>query len=134
MPVTNDQQGLAASISKLSPNAQHLGNVAFCVVGGIIANDEVVLTAIQGWSLGMPTVAVLTNARVLIVSERRWKPVVEVFPLRPGLTIFGRHVDHQASVTFQEADRVITLDQVADVAIAVELATTARARSTGTGF
>jgi putative ABC transport system permease protein len=134
MPITNDQQGLAASISKLSPNAQHLGNVAFCVVGGIIANDEVVLTAIQGWSLGMPTVAVLTNARVLIVSERRWKPVVEVFPLRPGLTIFGRHVDHQASVTFQEADRVITLDQVADVAIAVELATTARARSTGTGF
>jgi putative ABC transport system permease protein len=134
VPVTNDHQGLAASVSKLSPNAQHLGNVAFCVVGGIIANDEVVLTAIQGWSLGMPTVAVLTNARVLIVSERRWKPVVEVFPLRPGLTIFGRHVDHQASVTFQEADRVITLDQVADVAIAVELATTARARSTGTGF
>ncbi len=134
VPITNDQQGLAVAISKLSPNSQHLGNVAFCVVGGIIGNDEVVLTAIQGWSLGMPTVAVLTNSRVLIVSERRWKPVVEVFPLRPGLTIFGRHVDHQASVTFQEADRVITLDQVADVAVAVELATTARSRSNGTGF
>jgi hypothetical protein len=71
---------------------------------------------------------------VLIVSERRWKPVVEVFPLQTGLTIFGRHVDNQASVTFQVADRVVTLDQVADVAVAVELATTARARSTGTGF
>ncbi|HKY14638.1 MAG TPA: hypothetical protein VJM33_06905, partial [Microthrixaceae bacterium] len=133
-PVTPDQQGLAAAVSKLAPASQHSGTVAFCVVGGLLATDEVVLTAVQGWALGMPTVAVLTNTRVLVVSERRWKPLVEAFSLRPGLTIFGRHVDHQASVTFQEGDRVVTLDQVADVPIAVELATTARARSTGTGF
>jgi hypothetical protein len=119
---------------KLSPASQQVGHVAFCVAGGLIGGEEMVLSAIQGWSLGMPTVAVLTNSRVLIVSERRWKPVIEAFHLRPGLTIFGRHVDNQASVTFQEADRVVTLDQVGDVATAVELATNARARSTGTGF
>jgi hypothetical protein len=60
--------------------------------------------------------------------------VVEQFALEPGLSIFGRHVDDAASLTFQEGDRVVSVDQIRDVAIAIELATAARTRASGTGF
>ena len=130
----SDAQGLSAAIGRLSPASQNAGSVAFTVAGALVGTDELVLVAVQGWSLGMPTVAVLTSGRIIVISERKWTPLVEVFALKTGLTIFGRHVDNTASITFQESDRMVNVDQITDVNLAVELATTARSRATGTGF
>ncbi len=130
----SDSQGLSAAIGRLSGASQNTGSVAFTVAGALIGSDEMVLVAVQGWSLGMPTIAILTGSRIIVVSERKWTPLVETFALQTGLTIFGRHVDNTASITFQESDRMVNVDQIADVNQAVELATTARSRTTGTGF
>ena len=130
----NDDHGLSAAVARLSPEAQQSGAVAFSVAGALVAREEAVLTALSGWSLGLPTVVVLTTSRLLVVSDRRFNPVVEVFALRPSLSIYGQHLDGSASITFQDTDRVLTVDQVPDVPVAIELANSARTRTNGIGF
>jgi hypothetical protein len=125
-----DPQGVSAAISRLAPSSQQNGAAGFMVAAALLGPDERVLVAVQGWSRGMPAVAMLTTMRAIIVCERQWKPVVESFPLRPSLAVFGRHLDGRASMTFQDTDRGVTLDQIADVALAVELADATRAQST----
>lgn len=134
MPNGASDRGLSVAVNRLSPASRESGAVAFTVAGALIEADEAVLTSVAGWSLGLPTVAVLTTSRILVVSERRYTPVVEVFALRPSLTIYGRHLDNAATITFQDNDRVLTVDQIPDIQLAVELATAARSRTTGTGF
>jgi len=129
-----DGSPLGAAVSRLGPRSQATGSVAFSVIGALLAENEMPLVAVQGWTLGLPTAIVLTTSRILVVSDRHYSPLVEEFGLLPGLTIFGRHVDETASITFQEGDRLVGVDQIVDVALAVELATTARSRAAGTGF
>lgn len=129
-----DGTGMVTALGRLSRASQQAGEVAFTVAGALISGDERVLVAVQGWSLGMSTVAVLTTQRIIVVSERRWRPLVEEFWLQPGLSILGRHVDDAASLTIQAGDQVVSLDQIRDVPLAVELANTARTRAAGTGF
>lgn len=130
----SDDHGLSAAVARLSPEAQHSGAVAFSVVGALITREEAVLSSVSGWSSGLPTVVVLTTSRLLVVGDRRFNPVVEVFALRPSLTIFGQHLDGSASITFQDTDRVLTVDQIPDVAVAIELANATRTRTNGVGF
>ena len=80
------------------------------------------------------TVIVVTETRALIVSDRRYVPEVEIFELGAGLTIHGRHANEQASLTFTDGERLITVDQIVDVGLAVELANTARNRTVGGDF
>jgi len=129
-----DPQGISAAISRLAPSSQQNGAAGFMVAAALLGPDERVLVAVQGWAHGMPAVAVLTTMRAVVVCERQWKPVVESFPLRPSLAVFGRHLDGRASMTFQDTDRALTLDQIADVALAVELAEATRAQSTRNSF
>jgi len=129
-----DGSPLGAAVARLGPRSQATGSVAFSVIGALLAENEMPLVAVQGWTLGLPTAIVLTTSRILVVSDRHYSPLVEEFGLEPGLTIFGRHVDETASITFQEGDRLVGVDQIVDVALAVELATTARSRAAGTGF
>jgi hypothetical protein len=132
--LVTDPQGISAAISRLAPSSQQNGAASFMVAAALLGPDERVLVAVQGWSHGMPAVAVLTTMRAVVVCERQWKPVVESFPLRPSLAVFGRHLDGRASMTFQDTDRALTLDQIADVALAVELAEATRAQSTRNSF
>jgi hypothetical protein len=118
----------------MSPAAQQQGNAALLVAGSHLGADEHVTVGVQGWVGGLPAVALLTDRRILIVVERRWRPALDSYPLRPGLTIYGRHVDQTASITFQEGDRTLTIEHIGDVALAVELATTARSQTNATGF
>ena len=129
-----DPNGLGAVVSRLAPTSQQAGAASFLVVGSQLGPDERVLGAVQGWALGLPTVAALTNLRVIVVGERRWKPLVDNFPLRPSLSLFGRHIDNTASITLQDGDHVLTLEQIVDVQMAVEMATTARSQTTSVGF
>jgi hypothetical protein len=129
-----DPQGVSAAISRLTPSSQQNGAAAFMVAAALLGPDERVLVAVQGWSHGMPAVAVLTTMRAIVVFERQWKPVVESFPLRPSLAVFGRHLDGRAAMTFQDGDKALTIEQIADVGLAVELAEATRAQSTRNAF
>jgi hypothetical protein len=125
-----DPQGVTAAISRLAPSSQQNGAAGFMVAAALLGPEERVLVAVQGWSRGMPAVALLTTSRAIVVCERQWKPVVENFPLRPSLAVFGRHLDGRAAMTFQDTDRAVTLEQIADVTLAVELAEATRTQST----
>lgn len=129
-----DAHGLSASVSRLSAAAQQLGHVPFSIAGALLGAHEHVLGAVAGTSLGMPTAVVVTQERAIIVSDRRYVPDVEIFDLGPGLTIHGRHANDQASLTFTDSARLITVDQIVDVGLAVELANTARNRTAGGDF
>jgi len=106
--------------------------VPFSIAGALLGPDEKVLGTVAGSSLGMPTVVVVTESRALVVSDRRYVPDIEIFELGARLSVHGRHANEQASLTFADADRLITIDQIPDVGLAVELANTARTR-TGSG-
>lgn len=130
-PSAHDTHGLAASVSRLSPAAQIHGRVPFSIAGALLAEHEVVMTAVAGSSLGMPTVVLATDRRVLVVSDHGYVPEVEAFALGSSLGVHGRHANDQASLTFTQGDRLITVDQIVDVGIAVELANTVRHRGPG---
>lgn len=124
--VVADRHGLAHAVARLGAESQIDAGVPFSIAGALLEAGEVVRSAASGSSLGMATVVVLTDRRVLVVSDRRYKPDVEVFPLGPGLTVHGRHANGLASLTFGDHDRLVTVDRISDVAVAVELATAAR--------
>lgn len=134
VPSGSDEHGLAPAIGRLLPASQQRGAVALTVLGALLTDNEMVTVVVVGTSLGLPTAAALTTTRLVVVSERRWKPSVEQFVLRPGLQIHGRHIDETAALTIQDGDRLLTIDQISDVAAAVELATATRARASGSGF
>jgi hypothetical protein len=125
-----DPHHLGSVATRMSSEAQRYAAPALLVAGVLLGPDERVVGTVQGWSLGMPTVAILSTSRVLIVCERRWKPIIETFPLRPTLSVYGRHVDDRASMTFQDGDHLITIDQIPDVQLAVEMATATRTQTT----
>ncbi len=129
-----DPNGLQLAVSRMSPDAQRDATPVLLVAGALLGHDERVIGTVQGWSLGMPTVAVLSTMRVLVICERRWKPVIETFPLCPTLTVYGRHVDGRASMTFQDGEHMITLEGIPDVSLAVEMATAARTQATHQSF
>ena len=133
-PTQADTHGLAASVARLSLGSQQNGLVPFSIAGALLGPQEHVVAAVAGTSLGMPTVIVVTETRALIVSDRRYVPEVEIFELGAGLTIHGRHANEQASLTFTDSERLITVDQIVDVGLAVELANTARNRTVGGDF
>ena len=133
-PSEPDSYGLSAAITRLNPTSRDAAGVAFSVAGALLQPSERVLGAVAGSSLGMPTVVVVTEHRALIISDRRYVPDVELFDLGPGLTIYGRHANGQASLTFGDGERLVTVDQITDVGVAVELAGTARTRTSGSEF
>lgn len=134
VPSGSDEHGLAPAIGRLTVVSQQRGAVALTVLGALLTDNEMVGVVVVGTSLGLPTAVALTTTRLLIVSERRWKPAIDQFVLRPGLQIHGRHIDDTAALTIQDGDRLVTIDQIIDVAAAVELATATRARASGSGF
>lgn len=129
-----DPNGLQFAASRMCPEAQRDATPALLVAGAMLAPDERALATVQGWSMGMPTVALLSTGRILVVCERRWRPIIESFPLRPTLSVYGRHVDGRASMSFQDGEHVMTLDQIPDVSLAVEMANLARTHSTHQSF
>ena len=130
-----DVHGVAAAMSRLGPRAHQLGVVPIAVAGGLLGSDEVAVSIVVGTNAGVPATVVLTSGRVLVVTDRRWIPQVEIFQLRSGLAVQGRHLGEIASLSIGEGSRGITVDEISDVAVAVEMATMIRSRcTTPTGF
>lgn len=132
---TPDVHGVAAAMSRLAPRSHQLGVIPVTIAGGLLGADEVAVSIVVGLNGGIPAAVVLTSGRVIIVTDRRWVPDVEVFYLRAGLAVQGRHLGDTASLSIGEGQRGVTVDDIADVAVAVEMATMVRSRcTTPTGF
>jgi len=125
----SDPHGLGAAVERLDPVAVEHAVVPLAVCSVLLDDDEVVAAALIGQMLGQPAAMVLTGRRVLVANGRRWRPVVDSFPLAPGLDVRGRHDGGVAAVTLLDDERLVTVDGVGDVAAATRFAELVRART-----
>lgn len=128
-PDASDPHGLGAAVGQLDPVAVEHAVVPLAVCSVLLEDDEVVAAALIGDMLGQPAAMVLTGRRVLVANGRRWRPVVDSFPLAPGLGVRGRHDGGVAAVTLLDDERLVTVDGVGDVAAATRFADMVRSRS-----
>jgi len=124
-----DPHGLGAAVGRLDPAVVERAVVPLAVCSVLLDDDEVVAAALIGDMLGQPAAMVLTGRRVLVANGRRWRPVVDSFPLGAGLGVRGRHDGGVAAVTLLDDERLVTVDGVGDVAAATRFADLVRARS-----
>lgn len=124
-----DPHGIAGAVALLDAESRIAGSVSFAVAGALLDADESVDGLLVGRSLGMVTILVATDRKVLVISERGFSPEVERFALDPTLQVHGRTANAQASVTLIQDGTVLTVDQIREVGLAVHVADQIRART-----
>jgi hypothetical protein len=97
--------------------------------GVLLRDGEVVECLVQGQVYGANCVAVLTNARLLIVNEREFKPDVIDLVLDATVTVQGWQDDRTASLLIQQGPNSAQIERIADRPLAMELAQRIRARA-----
>jgi hypothetical protein len=121
-PLVYDPHGVGAAVSRLSSGARRAGRVAFAVLGAVLEDGDVVAVAVQGRFRGEPGVGALVGAKVVLISERKWKPDVVVVPLGSDLQVHGWQDDRTASLTFVAGHRHEAIDRIGDRGLAIEFA------------
>jgi hypothetical protein len=124
---TPDPHGLSVAVESLPPSDRERCAVPIGVCGALLVDQEVVLGVVTGHLLGHPAVVVLTNARVLVANARRWTPLVDVFQPGPELVVHTRHDRDVAALTFVQGASLTSIDDITDVASALDLAERIRA-------
>ncbi len=120
--VIDDPQGYDTAILRLHPHDRERAHVPLSVCGALLHEDEHVKGVVTGQMLGRPAAVVVTEDRVLVVNDRRWQPVVDIFPIDGDLVVRGRHDRQIAALSFADATRVSMVDGIGEVEIAIELA------------
>lgn len=133
-PLGPDPHGLGAAAMRMSTSSREDVTVALSIAAATIEQGESVIGAVGGSILGTPSAVVATGSRVIVVSDRPYAPDISLFTLGPDLTVTGRHAGGVASLTIAEEGRSISIDQIRDVELAVEIANAIRTRSSGTEF
>lgn len=126
-PVTPDENGLSVAVERLGGGEREACAVPIGVCGALLGDQEVVLGLLAGHLLGHSAVMMVTNTRILIANARRWKPLLDQFLPSADLTVHVRHDRSVASVTIVQGDRLSTVDDIADVPAALDLAERIRA-------
>jgi len=121
-PVMVDPHGLAVSVSRMSGGARRAGKVALAVLCAVLDEGDVVAVVVQGHLRGHAAVAALVDGRVVLVSDRQWKPEVVVLPVDGELTVQGWQDERTASLTFVAGGRHEVIERIGDRALAIELA------------
>lgn len=119
--------GFAAAVGRLSIQERDRATIPLLIAGAVLAPDEDVLGLVVGQMLGRPAVIVLSSRRVLVINDRRWQPVVDVYTLDGNLEVRGRHDRNVAAVGVSDGDALSMVDGIFDVQGAMNLV--ARMRS-----
>ncbi len=117
-----------AAVARLANTARRSGRTALVALGAVVRDDEQVEVVVQGRFDGTAGAAALTAGRVVVVNDRQWRPRVESIELSGDLTVQGWADDRTAALVFRTGVREVTIDHIADLTLAQELAH--RARST----
>ncbi|MEY2454997.1 MAG: hypothetical protein QOH64_3472 [Acidimicrobiaceae bacterium] len=127
--MANDPHGLGAAYGRLGSGGRKAGKASTAAVGVLLRDGEVVECVVQGQIYGANAVAVLTNARLLIVNDREFKPDIIDIALDPSVTVQGWQDDRTASLLIQQGASSAQLERIADRPLAMELAQRIRARA-----
>lgn len=118
--------GFDDAIRRLATHERERATVSLLIVGAILDEGERVLGLVVGQMLGRPAVIVLSDTRVVIVNDRQWQPVVDVYALDSKLEIRGRYDRNVAAIGVSDGDALSMVDGVFDVQSAVDLVTRIR--------
>lgn len=121
-----DGHALDRAVSRLRSDDQEAARVPLAVCGALVEPDEQVHGVVTGIMHGCAAAVVLTNSRVLVVNERRWRPVVELFALEEAPVVIGHHDGQVATISFSDGSRSVTVNEIRDVDLAVALVEASR--------
>jgi hypothetical protein len=124
--VAADQHGLDVAVSRLRAEDQDRARVPLSVCGALLHPGEHVIGAVTGQMLGRPAAVVVTQSRVLVVNDRRWQPIVDIYPIDDTLVVRGRHDRQVAALSFADDTRLSMVDGITEVDLAIALAETIR--------
>lgn len=124
-----DPNGLAVLVARLSGGARKQGRAALMVAASLLKEGERVQGLVQGTLAGRPAAGVLTDQRLVFVIDREWKPDVTEVDFSGDLTVQGWQDGRTASLIVQAGGRSYTVERIADVALAHELAAALRHRA-----
>ncbi len=117
-----DPNGFEAAVRGIDPSERERATVPLVIAGALLLPGELVEEVVTGSMLGSPAVLVLTGARVLVVNERRWQPVVDIYRLDHRLTVRGRADRGVAALSVADEDRLSIVDGITDTEGAVAVA------------
>ena len=123
---SGDPHGLDVVVGRLSRADQERAQVPLSVCGALLLPGEQVLAAVVGQMLGRTAAVVATRRRVLIVNDRRWQPIVDIYPIDERLVVRGRHDRQVAALSFADDDRLSMVDGITEVDLAIDLADAVR--------
>lgn len=126
-----ESPGYEAAILKLHPQDRERASVALSVAGALLHEGEAVLGVVTGQMLGRPSAVVLTVGRVLVVNDRRWQPVVDIYMIDSELRVRGRHDRNVAALSFSNDWSLSMVDGITEVSLAMDLAERIRIISDG---
>lgn len=120
--IVADQHGLDIAVARLAARDRETARVPLSVCGALLLPGEHVIGAVTGQMLGRPAAVVVTLGRVLIVNDRRWQPIVDVYQIDERLVVRGRHDRSMAALSVGDDERLSMVDGIHDVELAIELA------------
>lgn len=137
--VAADQHGFDVAISRLRDDDQERARVPLAVCGALLEPGEQVVGVVTGQMLGRPAAVVATRERVLVVNDRRWEPIVDIYRIDASLLVRGRHDRHVAALSLADDERLSMVDGITEVELAIDLADAIRdpggaGQGSGTAF
>lgn len=123
--------GSVVLASKLAPEIRRSVAVPLAVVGSLMSPEEDVIGLVAGTALGRAAVVVLSRRRVIIANGRPDGPVIDLFELTPTLQVRCRHDGDVAALTIFDGNHMVTVDSIADVSAAIDLARSIHAARPG---
>ncbi len=122
-----DPHGFEAHVARMSEATRPYAEVPVLLAAMVLSDSETVIVVVPGLIDEVVGVAVVTDRRVLLVSGRRWKPVVVEFAIAPGLTVEGWQDAQSAMLTFH-AGHTARIAGIVDKPLAFEAAGVVRDR------
>jgi len=131
--MSNDPGGLGAALGRLGSGGRKGAKASANAVAVLLREGEIVECIVQGQLYGSNAVALLTNARLLFVNEREFRPDVVEFVVDASINVQGWQDDRAAALLVQRGDQSAQIERIGDKPLAQELAQRIRARASGQG-
>jgi hypothetical protein len=128
-----DPWSLGPAVARMSAAARRAGAVSLGILSTVLMDGEVVDVVVQGTYQHQPAVVALTDRRVVVVNQRRWRPDVRSIQLTRDLVVQGWQDERQATLVFAAEGRSVAVGAVEDRPLARDLARQVRERVAARG-
>lgn len=111
-----------AAVARLDETDRERARVPLMISAALLGPSEAVYGVVTGQMLGRAAAVVVCQRRVLIINDRPWDPVIDIYQLGPGLEVRGRRDEDVAAMSFADEQTMSIVDDIHAVDAAVQLA------------